>query len=78
MGRITTEYVQSYGGRFDNIAVIPDSGASVKLELWTGIEWIEDSKSPMTTSGVVFARGSRLRFTPTGGGAWIGDGQGGQ
>lgn len=78
MGRITTEYTQSYGNFYDNISVIPDAGASVKVEFFTGVAWVEDAQSPMTTSGTVFARGNQLRFTPTGGGAWIGDGKGDQ
>lgn len=76
MSRITSEYVQSYGNWFDCIAIIPDTGSEVKVELYTGSEWVEDSKSPLAESGTVFAKGCTLRFTPTVG-AWIGDGQGG-
>ena len=78
MPRITAEYVQTYGNYYDDISIIPDAGVTVKVEAYTGVEWVEDSKSPMTESGTVFARNTTLRLTPTGGGAWVGDGKGGE
>lgn len=78
MSRITSEYTQTYGNFYDYISVIPDSGASVKVEFYTGSQWVDDSQSPLTTPATVFVRNNSLRFTPTGGGAWIGDGQGAQ
>lgn len=76
MSRVTSEYTKSYGNWFDNISVIPDAGATVKVEFSTGGTWVEDSASPISEPGTIFVRCSTVRLTPLGGGAWIGDGQG--
>ena len=56
MSRITAEYVQTYGNYYDDISIIPDAGVTVKVEAYTGTEWVEDSKSPMTESGTATLR----------------------
>lgn len=76
MPKITAQYTKTYGNYFDDISVIPDTGVSVQVEYYTGDAWVTDSQSPIIEAGTVFVRNSTVRLTPTGGSAWIGDGQG--
>lgn len=75
MPRITGVYERSYGNWFDAVTVIPESGVSVSVEYYSGQDWIADPESPISTPKAVFVNNMRVRFTPTGGGAFIGDGR---
>lgn len=52
-------------------SLIPDNGASVAVEFWSGSNWVADSQSPVSTPSVITTQGMRVRFTPTGGGYFI-------
>jgi predicted Rdx family selenoprotein len=73
MSKINSEYLETYGNEFDYISVIPATGTSVKIEFWSGSDFVEDPKSPITEAEKVFVRNTSVRFTPSGGYCWIGD-----
>ena len=72
MPKTSSEYSKTYGNEFDHISVIPSSGVSVKVEFWSGSEFIEDPRSPIMQAERVFVRNTSVRFTPIGGYCWIG------
>lgn len=72
MPKINSEHSETYGNEFDYISVIPSSGVSVKVEFWSGSEYVEDPNSPILETEKVFVRNTSVRFTPTGGYCWVG------
>lgn len=76
MARYTTPKEFSFSKLQEYRSIIPDSGASVAVEFWSGSEWVADANSPMTSPDKIFALGVQVRLTPTGGGFWIDEGEG--
>lgn len=68
MGRYSEIKEFSFGTLSDYRAVVPDSGTSLKVEFWSGVNWVEDSKSPITKPEKFFSRNQQVRITPDAGG----------
>jgi hypothetical protein len=70
--RIDTETTINFGMGVTDVAIIPDVGASVKVEYFSGLDWIEPVESPITAPDTFFACGLVVRLTPAGGGCFLG------
>ena len=55
-------------------SIIPDNGTSVTIEFWSGIEWVEDPLSPITSPDAIRCSGVGIRLTPDVGGFFFDDG----
>ena len=64
MKRHTGQQVFAFNKLQEMRALVPESGVSVTVELWTGNEWIESSGSPVADDRAIFSMGMRLRMTP--------------
>lgn len=63
--RYTKPIEITFGMGVQDIAVIPETGVSVKVEYYTGVEWMEPQSSPIGALDTVFVCGCRVRFTPS-------------
>jgi hypothetical protein len=73
--RYTVQTKFSFGTLRENRAIIPDEGASIAVEFWTGEGWSVDSKSPITSPNTIYTKGLQVRLTPTGGGFHLEEGE---
>jgi len=71
MARHTSSQEFSFGDRCENRFVVPDNGTSLTVEYWTGLAFVEDSSSPVTSPSSLFTRNSKIRITPSAGGFLI-------
>ncbi len=71
MARYTTQKEFVFGVGKTERALIPDAGASVAVEYWSGDQWVADSSSPVTSPAKIYTRGVNVRLTPTSGGFYI-------
>ncbi len=49
-------------------AIVPDAGTSVTVEFFNGVNWSEDSESPITGPNKIFCKHLKVRLTPDVGG----------
>ena len=68
MQRYTTQVEISFGKLQEWRAIVPDEGASVTVETWSGAGWVGIQNSPLTAPGQLYTSFMRYRFTPADGG----------
>lgn len=71
--RYEAQKVFAFSKMQDCRAIIPDSGTSLTVEAWSGADWVEDTKSPITSPQTIFTNGINVRVTPDVGGYFIDD-----
>lgn len=71
MARYTAQKEFVFGVGKTERALIPDAGASVAVEYWSGAEWVTDSASPVIDPSKIYTLGVNVRLTPTSGGFYI-------
>lgn len=76
MKRYTEQKTFSFNKLQEYRGVVPDIGASLAVEYYSGEDWVEDQASPMVVPNIIYSAGMTVRITPTGGGFSIDEAEG--